>query len=363
MTFLEAQVSEEEQQIANILISIICLYGNDGLPLEAVEREFESYCGFSIPWQEFKATSLRSWLITLPNIYIVLDRFRNEVLIEQSPKSMHIKELILKQKNSHARPNMGIKRKADPIDVQSRNGYSQPYKMKKRLECQNLPEGSFIHTSINNVSSNDSCRYERFEELESMLPLFYKHQALGDDFFLDIADTKLGYYVPERGPKQCGLCSSGQTISGLTEKVRMAVNLAPRVVVMIGFQDIIDGQSISKMITDLRQLVIELRKKNTRVTLITLIPSPKLPRMQRFETRMDIFNRAILDYASDPMLRCNVIDMNTIFMKESEKFRRDFDRFRKVTKNDSYKVFSDYGRKIFLSALKSCLKEQIEYGH
>lgn len=42
------------------------------------------------------------------------------------------------------------------------------------------------------------------------------------------------------GPKQTGLCAVGQTISGLTQKVRKAVNLAPRVVVMIGFQDLID---------------------------------------------------------------------------------------------------------------------------
>lgn len=32
-----------------------------------------------------------------------------------------------------------------------------------------------------------------------MLPLFYNHQALGDDFLLDIADTKFGYYVPDQG--------------------------------------------------------------------------------------------------------------------------------------------------------------------
>lgn len=77
------------------------------------------------------------------------------------------------------------------------------------------------------------------------------------------------------------------------------------------------------MITDLRQLIMELKKKNTRITLITLIPSPKLPKVRRFEIRMDIFNRAIIDYASDPILKCNIIDMNTIFIKETEKFKKD----------------------------------------
>lgn len=94
------------------------------------------------------------------------------------------------------------------------------------------------------------------------------------------------------------------------------------------------------MIYDLRQLIIELKKKNTRVTLITLISSPKLPKLKRLLIRMDIFNKAILDYAcgnniffhkifsllnpfSDDELKCNVIDMHTIFLNEEENFRRD----------------------------------------
>lgn len=71
-----------------------------------------------------------------------------------------------------------------------------------------------------------------------MLPIFYKHQALGDDFFVDIADTKMGYYVPQ-SRKECGLCAAGQTIASLTEKVQKAPFLAPRVVIMIGYQDLI----------------------------------------------------------------------------------------------------------------------------
>ncbi|XP_030756107.1 uncharacterized protein LOC115882281 [Sitophilus oryzae] len=358
---LTQQISCEEQQITNILVSIICLYGNDGLPMDRVEAEFQNYCGFPIPWRNFGAKSLRAWITTLPHIYIVTDRYNNEILIEHSPKSMHIKDLILKQKQAHYKPQNCFKKN---YYANGNNEYEpQQYQMKHRLECQNLPEGSYIHTSINNVALNDAGRYEKFEELEAMLPLFYKHQALGDDFFLDIADSKLGYYVPDKGPKECGLCVAGQTISGLTERVKLAKNLAPRVVVMIGFQDLINGQNISTMITDLRQLVVELKKKNTRITLITLVPSPKLPKIRRLEIRMDIFNRAIIDYATDPVLKCNIIDMSTIFIKETEKFKKDFERFKKLTKSDSYKVFSDYGRKVFLNALKSCLKEQIEYGH
>ncbi|KAJ8970008.1 hypothetical protein NQ314_001437 [Rhamnusium bicolor] len=342
----------EEKNITKILISIICLYGNDGLPLENLNDEFQTYCGFAIPYKKFGAESLRSWILTLPDIYLVLDNQNKEVLIQQSQKSTHIKQLILKQKSKYT-----CKRK-------SYDCYNKKYeKRQKKFDLDDLPEGSFLHTSINNRCINDSERFDKFHQLECMLPLLYKHQALGDDFFLDIADTKLGYYVPAMGPKECGLCTEGQTISGLTAKVKKAVHLAPRVVVMIGFQDLLWGQNVNNMIYDLRQLIIELKKKNTRVTLITLIPSPKLPKLKRLDTRMDIFNKAILDYACENELKCNVIDMNTIFLLEAESFRRDFDRFSKVAKNDPYKVFSDYGRKTFLSAIKSCLKKQIEAGH
>lgn len=51
------------------------------------------------------------------------------------------------------------------------------------------------------------------------------------------------------------------------------------------------------MIYDLQELVKELKKKNSGVTLITLVPSPKLPKLKKLEVRMDTFNKAILDYA------------------------------------------------------------------
>lgn len=72
-----------------------------------------------------------------------------------------------------------------------------------------------------------------------MLPLFYNHQALGDDFLLDIADTKFGYYVPPNGPFQCGLCACNQTINELIDNVHNARYLAPKAVVMIGIVDIL----------------------------------------------------------------------------------------------------------------------------
>ncbi|CAH1153764.1 unnamed protein product [Phaedon cochleariae] len=348
MNFCES----EEMKIAKILISIINVSGN-GLPLDKLDSEFINYCGFPIPYKKFGAESLKSWVLTLPDIYLVKDCRNNDILIQQSMKSTHIKDLIMKQKR------FTFKRKVEGQRYQNMHNN----KRQKKFEHNNLPQGSFIHSSTNSVEINGYDRFELFQKLECMLPLFYKHQALGDDFFLDIADTKLGYYVSENGPKECGLCISGQTIAGLTEKVRASVHLAPRVVVMIGFRDLLQNRNVNSMIYDLRQLINELKKKNTRVTLVTLIPSPKLPDMAKLRIRMDIFNKAILDYSCDSELCCNVIDMNAIFQREAESFRREYDRFMKVAKNDNYKVFSDYGRKIFLSTLKSCLKEQLEAGH
>ncbi|CAH0562642.1 unnamed protein product [Brassicogethes aeneus] len=342
---------EQETQIGALLRSIICLYGNDGLPLCDANSEFMVYVGKTIPYQKFGYKSLRDFVQTLPDIYIVKDGQNNDVLIEQSLKSAHIKDLILKQKKSYP------KRRYNYSWESNRSSPKRPRMVERNI----VPEGSFYHTSINTLSMNSSDRFIQFEQLESILPVFYKHQALGDEFFLDIADTKYGYYVPEKS-REIGLCCE-QTISELTEKVKFADYIAPRVIVMIGFVDLLRGSSVSQMISDLRQLVKELKKKNCRVTLVTLIPSPKLPFCQRLQRRMDIFNNAILDYTSDNDLQCNVIDMNLIFLKEAQAFNRDFDRFQKVAKKDPYKVFSDYGRKTFMAALRKCLREQIEAGH
>nr|XP_023025755.1 uncharacterized protein LOC111513761 isoform X2 [Leptinotarsa decemlineata] len=343
----------EEMKICKILISIINVFGNDGLLLDEVEREFIKYCGFAIPYKKFGAESLKSWIVTLPDIYLVKDAHNNDILIQQSMKSIHIKDLISQQKSNRRSSKWNNYNKR----------YEQNTQLQRNSEPHSMPYGSFIHSSINTTAINDCERFETFQRLESMLPLFYKHQALGDDFFLDIADTKLGYYVPENGPKECGLCIAGQSISDLTEKVKNAIHLAPRVVVMIGFKDLLQNRNVNIMIYNLRLLVEELKKKNTRVTLVTLIPSPKLPDLRKLRNRMDVYNKAILDYACDNELRCNIIDMNAIFKKETEMFRREHDRFMKIAKNDIYKVFSDYGRKIFLSTLKTCLREQLEAGH
>ncbi|VEN57187.1 unnamed protein product [Callosobruchus maculatus] len=343
----------EEEKIYKILLSIICLYCEDGLLLDHVDEEFKKICGESIPYKKFGASSLRSWLVTLPEIYIVRDLYNREVLIQQSKKSMHIKEMILKQKKCAGKvPHVRN-------DFRNYNFYQR----KKGYHQRPLPEGSFVHASINNPAVNDYEKFSTFCKLECMLPLFYKHQALGDDFFLDIADNKLGYYVPDTGIKQCGLCVSGQTIAQLLQRVKESEMIAPRVIVMIGFQDLLMGNNINNMIYDLKQLITELKNKNARVTLVTIPPSPKLPNSRKIRDRLCIYNQAIMDYSWSSDLKCNVIDMHRIFHQEQSTFRRDFDRLSKVAKNDQYKVFSDYGRKIFLTTLKTCLKEQLEAGH
>lgn len=196
-----------------------------------------------------------------------------------------------------------------------------------------------------------------------MLPILYKHQALGDDFFVDLADKKLGCYVSDEEPKRCGLCGVGLTIASLTEEIQNAKHIAPRVVVMVGMNDLLMGRNASNMIIDFRKLISELKKRNTRITIITLIPTPKLKINKNIQMRMDIFNNSLIEYGSDFELQCNIIDMNKIFELEIRNFRKDFDRLEKTCRNDQYKVFSDYGRKIFLQALKTCLKEQIDQGH
>lgn len=340
-----------------VITSCITSYGTAGIPLNMFEEEFESLCGYSIPYRKYGWKNLKAFLQTLPNIYIIKDQYNNDIVIEQSKKTLHIKNLMLNQKTSYG------KRKEHSSNYEYKNKkpkYKNNYNETKQLN--NLPEGVSIHSSINNISFNKCERYEEFDKLETMLPVLYKHQALGDDFFVDLADKKLACYISES--LACGLCEVGQTISQLTEKIKKTSILAPRVVVMIGMNDLLQGRNINNMILDLSELVKELKKKNTRITLLTLIPSPKLKQSKKIQLRMEIFNKVILEYGQhDPDWQCNIIDMEKIFQKELQSFKRDFDRLEKVAQNDIYKVFSDYGRKIFLNALRVCLREHIRQGH
>ncbi|KAK9890408.1 hypothetical protein WA026_010498 [Henosepilachna vigintioctopunctata] len=352
--------ASKEKEIAAIITSCVVSYGQHGVPLDEIEEEFEALCGYPIPYKNFGFQNVRNFLSSLPHIYIIKDKFNNDVVIEQSPKLYHIKNLMSKQRDqtTKKRYNLMVENKIDFC-----------YKEKRRMNSYTpyLPKGCSIHSSFNSKNMIDSRRFEEFQKLEEMLPVLYKHQAIGDDFFVDLADKKLGCYVVNiektNMPGKCGLCEVGMTISDLTEKIENAERLAPRVVVMVGMNDLLKGRNANSMIIDLRKMVTELRKRNTRVTLVTLIPSPNLKRNPHINLRMEIFNKAILEYGTDLTFQCNIIDMNKIFQHEVDNFKKDFDRLTRIGKNDPYKVFSDYGRKIFLNALKTCLKEQIEHGH
>ncbi|XP_044766079.1 uncharacterized protein LOC123322233 [Coccinella septempunctata] len=343
--------TDSEKEVASIITSCILSYGGDGIPLGEIQEEFEALCGYPIPYKEFGFDDLSTFLITLPNIYIIKDQFRNDIVIEHSPKLHHIKQLISKQRK--------YKRKyqVEENEILNQN------KRSRTASVKSLPRGASIHSSFNVRNLNDSVRFQEFNRLEGMLPILYKHQALGDDFFVDLADKKLGCYVSDEEPKKCGMCEVGLTIASLTEKVENAQQIAPRVVIMIGMNDLLMGRNANNMIIDLRKLVSELKKKNTRVTIVTLIPSPKLKMNKTLQIRMDIFNKSVIEYGTDFELQCNIIDMNKIFEMEIKSFKKDFDRLEKTCRNDQYRVFSDYGRKIFLNALKTCLREQVNHGH
>lgn len=175
MGIVGEQISREEEEVLKLLISVICLYGKDGLPFEQVEEEFLNMCGFPIPWKYFGAADLRSWILTLPYIYLVKNRNNKDVLNEYSPKSEHIQELITKQKRSHGRyicpREDNLKRKASVQEIWEDNGAICSNNFKKKLEdCENqvLHEDSFIHTSVNSVTSIDCERYEKFEQLVNL---------------------------------------------------------------------------------------------------------------------------------------------------------------------------------------------------
>lgn len=146
-------LDDEQEKIKKVLISIIILYGDSGLPLERVNNEFINYCGYSIPYKKFGADSLRSWLLTLSDIYLVTENHR-EVLFQQSVKSLHIKQLISKQKTRN-------------IPRAKNDGFFSYNNGKRNNKSDSFPKDCFIHSSINNPSINDNDRYDLFTKLVS----------------------------------------------------------------------------------------------------------------------------------------------------------------------------------------------------
>lgn len=154
MTMGNPTVEEEQESLKKILVSIIMLYGDKGLPLEKVETEFITYIGYAIPFKKFGADSLRSWLITLPDIYLVTENQR-EVLFQQSSKSTHIKQLI-----SHQKTKTMSKRKKEDY-------YCYHDNVNRLNKSDNFPKECFIHGSINNPLINDYQRFDLFTKLVS----------------------------------------------------------------------------------------------------------------------------------------------------------------------------------------------------
>lgn len=148
--------TDSEKEITSIIASCILSYGEDGIPLSEIQEEFEALCGYPIPYREFGYDNLSTFLITLPNIYIIKDRFRNDIVIEHSPKLNHIKQLITNQKKS-------IKRKY----IQEPSYFNSNKRYKNNSFNKTLPKGASIHSSIKNY--NDSARFEEFSKLVSTI--------------------------------------------------------------------------------------------------------------------------------------------------------------------------------------------------
>lgn len=147
--------TESEKEITSILTSCILSYGEDGIPLSEIQDEFESLCGFPIPYKKFGCDNLYAFLTTLPNIYVVKDQFNNDIVIEYSPKLNHIKQLISRQKKSYKRK----------CQVGENLGF-HPYKRSNSIQQKSLPKGVSIHSAINAMKLNDY-GFQEFNKLVS----------------------------------------------------------------------------------------------------------------------------------------------------------------------------------------------------
>lgn len=156
----------EEAKTVKIILAIINVYGSKGLKLKNLEQEFKNYCGFPLPYKQFGNNNLRSWLLTLPDIYLVNDENDEETLFQHSEKSYHIRQLIYKQKSNQEKTSQGTRYGNFPNN--KRNNFKN-YKNGKSLYKQHINNNiSHIHQSINTVAINETDRFREFNKLVSV---------------------------------------------------------------------------------------------------------------------------------------------------------------------------------------------------
>lgn len=157
-----------------ILLLQICLSGNGtlGIPLNEINEHFENLFGYQIPYVEYGSSNLRSFLESLPQFYIIEDDDGTVRVIYHNPKEQGNKSCL-----------MG---KHEEFESKANDDW---------LVTKTVDEEEFAKLVRKRCHFYCGISVDMFFLQKAMLPLFFNHQALGDDFFVDLAETKFRYYV------------------------------------------------------------------------------------------------------------------------------------------------------------------------
>ncbi|XP_012267561.2 uncharacterized protein LOC105692731 [Athalia rosae] len=153
-------------------------------------------------------------------------------------------------------------------------------------------------TSISNIEIESTYNPARYRESEqnsnwrfriqvadggstmdvSLQPLVNGHQLIGDDFFLQLAKKNLGaetWRAEARSAIKCGLCISGQTIDECRQRLEKTQYLSGSVVILLGAVDIFRGNSLDRMVTEMKRL-LEVCRNRFNMSEIILCTIPPL---------------------------------------------------------------------------------------
>lgn len=88
------ELAEQYKDVLLVLQACVNSKKN-GIALDSVNEEFKSFYGSDIPFAQFGYPTLKSYLSSLPNIYVVKDeKSEKQKVIFASDRSQHITQLV-----------------------------------------------------------------------------------------------------------------------------------------------------------------------------------------------------------------------------------------------------------------------------
>lgn len=171
--------------------------------------------------------------------------------------------------------------------------------------------------------------------------LFYNHELIGDDFFLNIAhldfrnnieyiQTGSGYkgefdvdkqntqiqkliVFVGRPIKKCGHCISGQTIKDVTKMLKAKVKVSNCVILNIGSVDLLHGRDFIEMTEDFIHLYAQFEKRGIKPVITTVAPLANMCFSKEIQQRLQQFNLFLINNFE------NVLDITCCFLTNTQR--------------------------------------------